>query len=158
MKLKTNRLDKLFTIIAVSLVLAATSFQMANAHKYYAAMTRVQYNQTKQNLEFSHRFFAHDMEATLSKTAGQELNFEMPDAISPVLRSYMASHFAVKANGQNIERIWVGYELDGNVLWVYEETQMEIAPTTLSFENSLLMGSFDEQVNTITVTIGEFRQ
>jgi|GEM_PF-725510 len=163
MRLKTDQrfspVKRLAASFALAvMVFAAAGWQQATAHKYYAALSDVTYNAEAGSLEFVHRFFDHDMELALSQETGTRLSFERRDEIEPVLKAYMAAHLSVTVDGAPIERSWVGYELDGNNLWVYEEVPMATAPRHIAVENTMLMRMFADQVNTLNLTVGAFRQ
>ena len=88
----SSALNSVLKFMAVNLVLAVMAFASyvsyvsdASAHKYYAALTDVTWNEQAQSLEFVHRFFDSDMEQALSAELGQELRIRIvEDGQAPV--------------------------------------------------------------------------
>jgi len=151
--IKPNSFLKIITIVSLLLavVLPSTSF----AHKYYSAMTRVNHNVEVSSLEVIHRFFAHDIEEALELKVGENLRFDNLSNIEPHLKAYVEAHFSMALGGVEASPDWIGYEVEENSLWVYQEQMIGTLPSTFQFENTLLLGVFPDQINTVTLTIGD---
>lgn len=126
----------------------------ALAHKYYAAETRIDHNREAGTIEVVHRFFAHDVETALTLMTGSRVVIGENDLREDLIRELVEAEFSLTVDSRELPLVWLGAELEGDFLRVYQEAALAGLPRELGVENSLLIEAFAEQINTVTVTFG----
>lgn len=150
-------------LTAASLMLAAVIvFGGANpstAHKYYATLSLIDYNPRSSSFEIVHRFFAHDVEEVLSAEAGEEVFWDNPDKMKPLLKAMLASDFSFVIDGiEKTESDFIGFEVEGELMFIYQTVAYKgERPSGFTVASSMLMGHYDDQVNTVNLTWGRAR-
>lgn len=151
----TNRRLK-FAAAALVLVLAfVLSGGQAQAHKYYAAMTRISWNAETGAIEVVHRFFAHDLERALTRRAGRAVSLSDLETAEPIAAAEIADSFTLTADGAPLALTFIGIEVDGDYAWAYYEAKATTAPARLAVTNRLLTTQFPEQINTVTADFAD---
>lgn len=150
-------------LTAASLVLAAVMVlggaNPSTAHKYYATLSLIDYNPRSSNFEIVHRFFVHDVEEVLSSKAGEEVFWDNPDKMEPMLKALLASEFSFVIDGlEKSEPEYIGFEVEGELMFIYQTVAYQgERPSGFSVASSMLMGFYDDQVNTVNLTWGSSR-
>lgn len=140
----------------ISLVLISMSLGLlagkAFGHQQKEAYTSIVFNQRSGMLEIQHRFYLHDAEH-----AAQQVIDKNTDLISdPVGRDafayYAISTFAMQDQQQQpITLTYVGTELEGKYLWVYQETPITADMDGFYLKMTALQELWSEQTNHINV-------
>ncbi|MFQ5533852.1 MAG: DUF6702 family protein [Sphingomonadales bacterium] len=141
-----------FTVVVA--LLAILGAGLAHAHKYYAALTRISYNERAGTFEVVHRFFAHDLERALAQRAGHGVSMADIRGVEAVAGPIIGAEFSLKADGAPVVLKFLGLELDGDFAWSYFEGEASSSPKSLEIANRLLIGAFADQINTVTADIG----
>jgi hypothetical protein len=124
----------------------------ALAHQQQETYTNMSFNSRTAMLEVQHRFYLHDAEH-----AAKRLLDKNSDLISdPVSREafayYAIAKFAVQdADKQPLVLSYVGTELDGKYLWVYQETPITNKMQDLWIKMSSLQEIWPQQINHINL-------
>ncbi|WP_434937627.1 DUF6702 family protein [Shewanella sp. HL-SH8] len=136
-------------IIAVGLSLLVGN---ATAHQQKEAYTSIVFNQRSGMLEVQHRFYLHDAEH-----AAQQVIDKSTDLIGdPVGREafayYAISTFSMQDQQQHpLTLTYVGTELQGKYLWVYQETPITTNMEGFYLKMTALQELWSEQTNHINV-------
>ncbi|AFV00938.1 DUF6702 family protein [Simiduia agarivorans] len=140
-------------IRGVLLLVCALWACVGQAHQMKAAMTKVLFNARTGNVEVMHRFYVHDAEHALSQIAGKQVHLLDDAAAQQQFGRYVASHFAMGyAREQAQSFSYVGQELEGKFIWVYQELPVpDAAPAQLWFRHTALQDFWPEQMNQINV-------
>ena len=126
----------------------------ASGHRMHAALSTLEENPRTRSVEITHRLFIHDVEQALKDLYGPEIDFSENQSINTVLHKYVSQNFAVfLPDGTPLSLQWVGAEIDGDFLWVYQEAPF-FSPQESTIHNALLMDFSDAQVNTLNIAIG----
>lgn len=126
------------------------------AHQQKTAVTRIFFNENTGNIEVMHRFLIHDAEHAAGIVFGTSQNL-MESAVSRELFSnYVINRFAVAVEnelGENeeLDLSYVGEEIDGQFLWVYQETSQRDNIKALSVINLALRDVWPDQANLVNV-------
>lgn len=129
---------------------------LSAAHQQKTAVTRILFNENTGNIEVMHRFFIHDAEHAASIVFGESQNL-MESALSRELFSnYVINRFAVAAEDSagrstDLSLDFVGEEVDGQFLWVYQETAQRPDVVALSVVHVALRDVWPEQANLVNV-------
>ena len=126
------------------------------AHQQKMAVTRILFNANTGNIEIMHRFFIHDAEHAAGVVFGESQNLMESDVSRELFSNYVMNRFAVAAEdslGKSVELSlnYVGAEIDGQFLWVYQETEQLDDVKALSVVNLALRDVWPDQVNLVNV-------
>lgn len=142
--------------LALLCLLCSLLPSLSAAHQQKTAVTRILFNENTGNIEVMHRFFIHDAEHAAGIVFGESQNL-MESALSRELFSnYVINRFAVSAEdsaGESTElRLdFVGEEIDGQFIWVYQETPQRADVTALSVVHLALRDVWPDQANLVNV-------
>lgn len=137
--------------LLLAFLLAVWIAPEAGAHKFYAALTRLHYNEATGNLEAVHRFFDHDLLVALRAQAGDylEMDHEVADTAA---ESWLTTHFQLLSDGRLLEGAYLGHEVQGNLIFLYVEYPLDAPPASLTIRNAMLMDIFPAQFNTVNIS------
>jgi hypothetical protein len=152
--MKTIRAMSSKTSIALLLLLALPL--VGNAHQQKTAVTRVLFNPNTGNIEVMHRFFVHDAEHAATQIFGERLALMESAESRRLFSNYVLNRFAMEAtlaNGEHeeLELSFVGEEIDGQYLWVYQEIPNNSAITELTIVNLTLRDVWPDQSNLVNI-------
>lgn len=142
----------LITLVLISMVSLSLFAGKAFGHQQKEAYTSIVFNQRSGMLEIQHRFYLHDAEH-----AAQQVIDKSTDLISdPVGREafayYAISTFAMQDQQQQpLTLTYVGTELEGKYLWVYQETPITADMDGFYLKMSALQELWSDQTNHINV-------
>lgn len=132
----------------------------ALAHKYYAALSVIEYNPREKRVEITHRLFAHDVEAYLTEQQGKDILWDEPEVFEPLLKKMFEEDFLLSMADEGEQHpTYVGFEVVGQLMYVYYTIPRETMdpPHEFTVENDVLMGRFHDQVNTVNIYWGAER-
>ncbi|PCJ27801.1 MAG: hypothetical protein COA96_02825 [SAR86 cluster bacterium] len=134
------------------LVSAPSSF----AHEQKTAVTRILFNPNTGNIEVMHRFLVHDAEhaAGVIFGAGQKL-LESADSRA-LFGSYVVNRFSIATIDENqksteLDLAYIGEEIDGQFLWVYQEAKIFDGMQALRVVNMALRDVWPDQANLVNI-------
>lgn len=140
------------TLVCLIAVLLLVPFT-ASGHRMHAALSTLEVNPRTQSIEIVHRLFIHDVEPALEELYGPDIDFFEQNTLDTLLKNYVRERFWVKLPGGAPAPIkWIGTEIDGDFLWIYQEAPL-FTPQGLTIHNTLLMDAADDQVNTLNITL-----
>ena len=158
-------------LCVAALLVAAPSF----AHQQKTAVTRLLFNANSGNLEVMHRLFLHDAEHAASVVFGEKQDLIESADSRALFGSYVVNRFAIALADEAstpVELRYLGEEIDGQYLWVYQEAvgfiedfaeqrtgslvngssvNGEERPSALFLVNSVLSDVWPEQANLVNV-------
>ncbi|MNJ84923.1 hypothetical protein D3C87_23870 [compost metagenome] len=126
------------------------------AHEYYFAFGEIEYNETSKKFEITLEMSAHDVEFDLKKT-GVNLEKHMEDQLQnkefkKQLETYLLAGFSISTDHSPINLSLVGFDvLPNGQLYAYLESSQVELDKSLHFKFDLLMESFPNQQNKITL-------
>lgn len=134
-------------LVLFSLSVSSPAF----AHRAHASLTEIVWNKSTQEVEITHRLYAHDLEPRLFKKvmSGWE---ESPEGIAQV-GAYSAAKFTIRVKGKKVPLNYVGAEPDGEFIYVYFTAPRFKNGTELSVRDAILTDVFDNQVNLVNLTL-----
>jgi hypothetical protein len=140
--------NQFIIILFVALILLA---QSTFAHQQKSAISTVSFNPKTKNIEIMHRFRLHDAEHAVKHIFGKDADIINSDKTKQQFSQYIQQNFSMLANDQPLALTKVGYEIDGQFFWVYQETLEPPALENLSIRHNALRDIWPSQVNTINV-------
>lgn len=126
------------------------------AHQQKTAVTRILFNDSTGNVEVMHRFFIHDAEHAAGVVFGEPQNLMESAASRALFSNYVMNRFAVTAEDSQGEIVelnleYVGEEIDGQYMWVYQEAGQLADVNALSVVHLALRDVWPEQANLVNV-------
>lgn len=139
-------------LLLVGALIAPTVSHAAFAHTQRAAITTVLMNLRTQNLEVMHRFPLHDAEHAVQKIFGYDADILGSQETRDNFAAYVAERFALSdgESNQPIELSFVGHDMDGKFIWVYQETPLPQS-TSLVVRHNALRDLWPDQQNMVNI-------
>jgi len=146
---------KRFIFIAVCVL----SFSV-NAHQQKEAYTTLLFNERTNNLEIMHRFYLHDIEHAINSLEANNKNSDekkIDNSNTPlkIFSAYIQDHFQLRSIDDNvIELDYVGVEIEGKYLWVYQElslSNLDRNLKALKLNMTALQEVWPKQINHINI-------
>lgn len=154
-------LNRAFLLLFAALAVVASS--PSYAHQQKTAVTRLLFNSNTGSLEIMHRLFLHDAEHAANVVFGAKQDIIQSADSRALFGSYVVNRFAVafddNASLQELAPIYLGEEIDGQYLWVYQEvpdfaTRHIGKALQLRIINSVLRDVWPDQSNLVNVERG----
>jgi len=138
-----------FFLVCVLLVV----IQPGNAHQQKSAITRILFNSNSGNLEIMHRFFVHDAEHAAGLIFGEEQDLLESVESRELFSSYVINRFAVTIDNAAtpLQLDYVGAEVDGQYLWVYQEIALPADVKGLTIVQVALHDVWPDQSNLVNI-------
>ncbi|MCV2885874.1 hypothetical protein OE749_14340 [Aestuariibacter sp. AA17] len=135
-------------VFLAALMAANASF----AHQQKAALTKVLFNARTGNIEIMHRFNLHDAEHATEEMFGQGADIIQSEKTQKQFQQYVTERFALlDKNDDELPLTSIGYEVDGKFFWVYQETAITEAMTSLKVIHHALRDIWPKQSNMVNV-------
>lgn len=140
--------------LMMSLAGACLMAAPAAAHRVHAGVTEVAISAATGELQISHRVYGHDLiEALGTEVADEEAWYASPEGIAAA-GAYALAHFRIgEGDGRLLEPVYVGAELDGELLWIYFAAAVPADTSAFVVDNDLLADAFEDQVMMTNITI-----
>lgn len=125
------------------------------SHKFHATISQIDYNDKEQAVEAVIRFFTDDFETAISQHAKREVKFNTPPALkdkanTDAVFAYVRERVELKGkNGVAVKLVWVGMEMQADMVWVYVEGKLPGGLGGAQLRNRLMQELFDDQVNIV---------
>ncbi len=134
-------------------------FSLPLAHDFHVSIAQVDYKD--QELQCTLRLFTDDLVQRLEKEhlvslkLGSEQEYAGADSL---IAAYVEREFRLKAPGQEMKQIFLGKEVEYELIYIYFYYECPQAPKQLEVSNRVFFDSFDDQSNIVNVKIeGELR-
>ncbi|MEC7549440.1 MAG: DUF6702 family protein [Pseudomonadota bacterium] len=130
------------------------------AHQQKNAVTRILFNENTGNIEVMHRFFIHDAEHAAGLIFGERQMLAESRESRELFSSYVINRFSIEAsfregNSEVLGLSYVGEEVDGQFLWVYQEIPAQDDIMAFTIVNLTLRDVWSDQSNLVNIEIGE---
>ncbi|MGB3725244.1 MAG: DUF6702 family protein, partial [Glaciecola sp.] len=120
---KQNQQASILSLLCLTMLLFLVSIQSSFAHQQKMAITRVEVNPRSNMLEIMHRFELHDAEHAVSEIFDQNADIINAKATQTQFAEYVAERFGIfLPDNTPLSLSLVGFEIDGQHFWVYQET------------------------------------
>lgn len=133
-------------------------FTLSGFHPFHITVTELIYKEDDKAVQIMHKIFVDDFEQTLNKAYGVNLDIlalSNTKSIDSLVSDYLSKKFTVTINGKKEEVVYLGSELEENVLWCYQEIYKVRRPKTFKITNEIMFEEFDDQSNLVHTTLGE---
>lgn len=144
-------MQSLFRVLGLIALIAGVCAP-AFAHQQKAAITKVLFNPRTGNIEVMHRFYLHDAEHAVRQIFGGDADIISSKQTQSLFADYVGERFAMTDDGVNpLPLSAVGFEIDRNFFWVYQETPVKPDISELTFRHDALRDLWPQQINTVNV-------
>lgn len=142
--------------VLASILICLLALPSSFAHEQKTAVTRIFFNPVTENIEVMHRFLVHDAEHAAAKVFGVGQDLLESAESRELFSSYVINRFSIEAGlstGESvaIELSYVGAEVDGQFLWVYQETSNIDTIQSFTMVNMALRDVWPDQSNLVNV-------
>lgn len=123
-------------------------------HPLHLSVSDVVYKPESKSLEITQRLFSDDLEDALRTFSGRKvdvLNPPDPERLSALIGDYLLENFRLQLNGKPVQPNYLGYEIEGEAVWVYLEVPGVRRVREIGIQNTAFFELFDDQVNLINV-------
>ena len=129
---------------------------IGEAHQQKNAVTRILFNENTGNIEVMHRFFIHDAEHAAGLIFGERQMLTESRESRELFSSYVINRFSIEAsfregNSEVLGLSYVGEEVDGQFLWVYQEIPAQDDITAFTIVNLTLRDIWSDQSNLVNI-------
>ena len=143
-------LRKLLLLLVI--VGAGASAAPAFAHQQKAALTQVLFNPRTDTIEVVHRFYLHDAEQAVQLLFGADADIHGKEDTRFTMARYAVGKFALwDEMDMPIELGLVGFEIEGNFFYVYQESESKLNPAALTIRHNAFRDIWPEQMNSVNV-------
>lgn len=150
-----NKVKFLFVFAAMMLLTSLT------VHKFYVSVTEVAYAESKNRIEITTRIFIDDLEKGLEKKYNKKINLatkeEIPEA-KDFIKGYLNQRFQANVNNKTAEVVFLGAEVENDVLICYLKIDFSEKITTFELYNNLLTEIYADQQNLIHTNINNTKR
>ena len=95
------------------------------AHQQKESYSNVLFNERTGNLEVQHRFYLHDAEHAAKRLFDSHADLLKDPVSREAFAYYVQNNFHIADENQQVMKLnFVGTEVEGKYLWVYQETQI----------------------------------
>ena len=124
------------------------------------AVTRILFNANSGNIEVMHRFYIHDAEHAATLIFGERQTLLESAESRELFSSYVMNRFAIEARfvdgeSRDLALEYIGEEIDGQFLWVYQEAPQTAAIHSLAIVNMALRDVWPEQSNLVNIELAD---
>ena len=126
------------------------------AHQQKNAVTRILFNENTGNIEVMHRLFIHDAEHAAGLIFGERQMLAESRESRELFSSYVINRFSIEAsfregNSEVLGLSYVGEEVDGQFLWVYQEIPAQDDIMAFTIVNLTLRDVWSDQSNLVNI-------
>jgi len=147
---------KVGSLALITIVLMGLAVSTVWANQKKTAVTTVLFNERTGNIEIMHRFLIHDAEHAVKQirdvSFGKEADIIASENTRQAFSQYVSERFSIlDQNGELLELTLLGSEIDGNSIWVYQETPIPADLQSMTISHSALRDIWIEQVNRVNI-------
>jgi len=151
---------------------AAIATEHARAHPYHVTYAEATLDRERGVLQVAMRLWPDDLQLAIERFTGNtDLDIDSPEADEHIV-AYLGTRFLVRTPADDTEAAplapggvdrdappvrWVGKEIGIKHAWVYFETPVPDAATTIDIANAALFGVVPRQETTIELRVGDRR-
>lgn len=138
---------RLSFLAAFTLCLTAFSF-----HPYYMSVTEFEYKPAEKEVQVSCKIFTDDLEGALKQSLKRKvdiLNASAKKENEQLLNTYVQEHLKLQLDGKAVPMQMIGFEQEGEAVWIYLVTKNTARFKTATVFNDILYSYKEEQINIV---------
>ncbi len=136
-------------IYTLLLLICSSAF----AHQQKQAITTILFNDRTGRLEIMHRFYMHDAEHAVGELFGdKDVDIHRNKKTQQTFVNYLNSTFKLHLlNDQLLLLELVGYEIEGDYFWLYQETPIPETINGFKIKHNALRDVWNSQTNLVNI-------
>ena len=138
-------------LLLFALLLAPLGAGPALAHQQKIAITTVAHNPRTGMIEIAHQVPVHDAEHALTFGGAKNADIIGSDTSREAFARYVTRRFLLMVNGDIITPDYVGSEIIGGSLWVYQETSAPEGETQVRINSQIFTDVWARQENRVNI-------
>jgi len=145
-------------IIIILVAVPLFSFTM---HKYYVSLCEIEYVKEQQSLQITLGATLEDLEFTLNKNTGKQLNLASKIEVKNIdayYKKYLNEHLLISVNTKKQPFKYVGKEYDGDIVRFYLEINDIKTLKSIEVTNNILIQEFEDQKNIVKIKVKDFNK
>ncbi len=124
------------------------------AHQQKLAISTITINERTERMEIMHQIPVHDAEHALRARGRSSADIIGNEESRNAFAEYVASRFELRIDGETAELTYIGAEIDGGSLWVYQEAPVPAAGASIMVNSQILTDIWSRQENRVNFTRG----
>lgn len=130
---------------------------VAQLHPFHISVCSINHATAENSLQITIKIFADDLEEELNQPHAAAsayidvLNPEDPARLDTIIGDYLAQHVSFTVNEKATQPQFLGFEREDLTLWCYLEITDIPEVQRVRVQNTLLLNTFDDQVNIVHV-------
>jgi hypothetical protein len=126
-------------------------------HPFHISVCSINHAAEENSLQITVKIFADDLEEALNQPSAAAasyidvLNPPDPAQLDAIVHEYLDEHLAFTVNEQAAEPQFLGFEREDLTMWCYLEITGITDLKKVKVQNTLLLNTFDDQVNIVHV-------
>ena len=141
-------------LIGLAAALALPLAPPLAAHQQKRAISTIARNPRSGRLEIIHQVPVHDAEHALRAQGAKTPDIIGSDKSREAFASYVARRFALAVGDETITPAYVGSEISGGSLWVYQEAPAPAPGAVLRINSQILTDVWPRQENRVNIGSG----
>lgn len=130
-------------------------------HPFHVSVIEINHNAGEKTLEISCKIFTDDFEKTLARNYKTKVDLINPpdkNAMDSLVKKYIFSRLAIRANGKPAVFHYLGFENDHEAAYGYIEVSGVSDLKNISITSSIMYDMFEDQMNIFHVIVGGKRK
>ena len=126
-------------------------------HPFHISVCSINHAAEENSLQITFKIFADDLEEALNQPSATAASYidviNPPDAaqLEAIVHEYLDEHLAFTVNEQAAEYQFLGFEREDLTMWCYLEITGINNLEKVKVQNTLLLDTFDDQINIVHV-------
>lgn len=121
-------------------------------HPYYMSVTEFEYKPAEKEVQVACKIFTDDLEGALKLSLQKKvdiLNTSAKKENEQLLNTYLQEHLKLQLDGKAVPMQMIGFEQEGEAVWIYLVTKNTAPFKTATVFNDLLYSYKEEQINIV---------
>ena len=132
--------------ILTLIVSAVVSLTTAQAHRFYSSLSQIHILEDRKTIQVMHHLAAHDYDDYIYKYVRPILS-PVDQGYEDELKQLINEGCYFKFNNKKTPLNWVGYEIDGDKLVVYQEYKAKTPLELITYYNRIMQDYYINYVN-----------
>lgn len=143
-------------LVLMFLVLAPLGAGTTLAHQQKIAISTIALNPRSGTIEIAHQVPVHDAEHALRAQGAKNADIIGSEKSREAFAAYVTQRFVLEVDGAPVTPAYVGSEITGGSLWVYQEVPApaETGTAALRFNSQILTDVWARQENRVNIGSG----
>ncbi|MEM9831458.1 MAG: DUF6702 family protein [Bacteroidota bacterium] len=141
----------------MNFIVSVLTSLLFTTHPFHISVTSIYHAEEENTLQITVKIFADDLEEALNQNKDQAdsyidvLNPPNRAELDSIVQDYLYQHITFTVNEQPVTSQFLGFEREDLTMWCYLESTSISSLEQVKVQNTLLLNTFDDQVNIVHV-------